>query len=239
MTMQIKGLQIAGLPAIAIRNMFRAVHSLLDVRFIAERCKVSTGKAKEVIKTLANDGYIEFSERSGNVDYYELTEKGETLARASAITKMPRSRGDQIIAGLLKRVEEVNANPDYMYCIRAVIVYGSYVRCETHLSDVDIAVDLDGKWDPGSTTNEEFLALANKRVDAARAKGRAFPAFIDTLDWPRKEVMLHLKARTRGLSLHEMHDFIMMKKDQNFAYRVLLGDARRVAEQLGQASNSS
>jgi len=48
-------------------------------------------------------------------------------------------------------------------------------------------------------------------------------------------VLRYLKARTRGLSVHLLDDFIRMQKDKNFAYRVLRGDADRVAAQLGEA----
>jgi hypothetical protein len=82
----------------------------------------------------------------GGVDYYKLTDKGIELRNASAATKMPRTKANQIIVSLLKRVEEANAM-DFAYRIPTVIVYGSYVRGETFRSDVDIAVELEGKWD--------------------------------------------------------------------------------------------
>ncbi len=206
--------------------------------------------AKQVIQELVNDGYIEFAERSrvlaypytpGKekpryrwVDYYKLTDKGDKLAQASATNKMPRTKADRIIANFMKRVEEVNANAGYMFRIPTVILYGSYVRGEPHLSDVDIAVDFEAKWDRGNTSQEEVLALTNMRVTVAQANGRVFSSFDSTLDWPRREVMLHLKARTKGLSIHELYDFIGMKKDSNFAYKVLLGDTPKIAEQIAK-----
>src|ERR1700694_1718871 len=159
--MQIKGLQIAGLPAITVRNMLRTVQSALDDDFVAERCSLSGRRAKQVIQELVKAGYVEFFERSRvlaypytpgkekpryrSVDYYKLTEKGHKLAQASAVSKMPHTRAAQIVAGLLKRVEEVNVNAEFMYRVPTVIVYGSYVRGELHVSDVDIAVDLEAK----------------------------------------------------------------------------------------------
>ena len=109
MTMQIKGVQMAGLPAKTVRDMLRRlnIYSLMDTLFVAARCKVSTHKAKEVIKTLADGGYIEFDHRGREllnsyrpgvekpryreVDYYKLTDKGIELRNASAATKMPRT----------------------------------------------------------------------------------------------------------------------------------------------------
>jgi predicted nucleotidyltransferase len=248
MTMQIKGVQMAGLLAKTVRDMLRRlnIYSLMDTLFVVARCKVSTHKAKEVIKTLADGGYIEFdhrgrellnSDRPGvkkpryrEVDYYKLTDKGIELRNASAATKMPRAKADQIIVALLKRVEEANAM-DFAYRIPTVIVYGSYVRGEPFLSDVDIAVELEGKWD----SDEERDLHEKERIKFAFASGRTFSNFIDQLSWPKYEVQRYLKARTRGLSVHPLDDFIGMQKDRNFAYRVLRGDADRVAAQLGEA----
>jgi len=247
-TIQIKGVQIAGLPAIRIRDILRRVGHLLDAPFVAERCKVSTPRAKKIIEKLVAEGYLEFAERSRElaapysprkqkpryryVDCYKLTKKGEKLAQGSAVGKMPRTNAERIIEGLLRRVDEVNAVSDYLFRVPTVVVYGSYVRGEALLSDVDIAVELEAKWDVANTSTEQYAALTNKRVEVARAKGRAFPSFMEQLDWPRREVMLHLKARTRGLSLHCLEDFVGMEKDENFAYRVLKGDINRIAERL-------
>jgi predicted nucleotidyltransferase len=248
MTMQIGGVQMAGLPAKTVRDMLRRlnIYSLMDALFVASRCKVSTRKAKEVIKTLADGGYIEFDHRGREllnsyrpgaekpryrkVDYYKLTDKGIELRNASAATKMPRTKANQIIVPLLMRVEEADAM-DFAYRIPTVIVYGSYVRGETFLSDVDIAVELEGKWD----SDGERDRLEKERIKFAFASGRTFSNFTDELGWPKYEVLRYLKARTRGLSVQLLDDFIRMQKHKNFAYRVLRGDADRVAAQLGEA----
>ncbi len=228
--MQIKGVQIAGLSGLTVRNMLRRVHRLLDANLVSRQCKVAVPEAKEVIGQLARDGFIAFSEQERGTDYYTVTKKGKKLAQASATTKMPRTRADRIIRDFMKRVKEVNANADYMFRVSTVVLYGSYVRGEQQLSDVDIAVDLEGKWD--STDERQHREWAEERADVAIAQGRSFPTFVDELCWPHREVMLHLKARTRGLSLNPLDDFIAMNKDRNFAYDVLLGDMARVWEQV-------
>jgi predicted transcriptional regulator len=103
--MQIKGLQITGLPAIAVRKMLRRVHF---VDLVAASCELSARMAKQVIQELVNDGYIEFAERSrvlaypytpGKeklrhrwVDYYKLTDKGDKLAQASKRPPLTKCR---------------------------------------------------------------------------------------------------------------------------------------------------
>jgi hypothetical protein len=141
----------------------------LGQRAIACACSISQSTVhEEVIKTLADGGYIEFDHRGREllnsyrqgmekpryreVDYYKLTDKRIELRNASAATKMPRTKANQIIVSLLKRVEVAHAM-DFAYRIPTVIVYGSYVRGETFLSDVDIAVELEGKWDSDGERN--------------------------------------------------------------------------------------
>ncbi len=84
------------------------------------------------------------------------------------------------------------------------------------------------------TASKEFEVQSKKRVDVAQAKGRRFPNIVEYLYWPGREVMLHLKARTRSLSLHLMDDFVHMRKDNNFAYEILIGNADKIAEQLAK-----
>jgi hypothetical protein len=183
MTIQIKGVQIARISALTIRNMLRGVNELVCADYVAQRCKVPLQRAKQIVETLVSEGYLEFDKRykelanpyvTGkekrryrHVPYYKLTAKGEKLAQASALSKMPRGRAEPILAGLLRRVEEVNATPHYLFRIPTVIVYGSYVRGEALLGDVDIAVDLEPKWERAS---KEFEVQSKKRVNVAQAK---------------------------------------------------------------------
>jgi hypothetical protein len=111
--------------------------------------------------------------RYRHVSYYKLTAQGEKLAQASALSKMPRGRAESILAGLLRRVEAVNATPHYLIRIPTVIVYGSHVRGEAFLSDVDIAVDLEPKW-------ERAFSSAEARVTGlpAFAIPSAFPLMV-------------------------------------------------------------
>src|ERR1700730_11228333 len=146
LTMQIKGAQIAGHPAIAVRNMLRRFYSGFSKFHVVGRFNVSPHEADEVIKQLLDGGYVEFDERQDGADYYKPTGKGVKLIQASAVNKMPRAKAEQIVAQLMKRVGEINANAEYVYRVSTVIVFGSYARGEPLLSDVDIATELKRKW---------------------------------------------------------------------------------------------
>src|SRR5947207_15309565 len=107
---------------------------------------------------------------------FQVTLHGRIWVTAEA--KMPRTKANQIIVSLLKRVEEANAM-DFAYRIPTVIVYGSYVRSETFLSDVDIAVELEGKWD----SDGERDRREKERINFAFASGRTFSNFTDAMSW--------------------------------------------------------
>ena len=121
--------------------------------------------------------------RYRDVDYYKLTDKGIKLRNASPAAKMPPAKSDQIIVVLLKRVGEANTM-DFAYRIPTVVVYGSYVRGETFQSDVDIAVEHEGKWD----SDEARDRRKKERIKFAFASGHKFSNFIDKVSWPQYEV---------------------------------------------------
>lgn len=240
-------MKIAGVPAHLVRNVLRKCEHV-DQGEIARGCKIQESHAVEVIRELLSGGYIkhdegwsEYIHKQFNCNYasYAKTRKASTLENASAVSKMPRKRGDKIIADLLTRVREINANTDYLFRIPTLIVYGSYARSSEFISDVDIAYELQPKWERGTG---EFERLSNERIRLARTNGRRFGNIVEELYWPEKEVLLHLKKRVTNLSIHPLDDFVAIAKerDSRFAYKVLLGDPTKVADQIeaGIAQNA-
>src|SRR6266436_5693515 len=223
MTLNIKDVEIAGLPAVQVRNMLRRADHRFTRTLVEDHFEVSASRANKIIQALSTDGYIESA-----AGCYELTIKGEKLTQASAMGKIPRERAERIVAGLAKRVDEVNGNPDYVYGVSDAVVFGSYVRREPFLGDVDIAERLERR----AKDQNEHERCEKARIAVAHENGRRFQNFVDQLFWPEHEVFLYLKARTRGLSLHSFDEFIRcMRKDKKFAYEVLRGPAAKIAGQ--------
>ncbi len=221
MTLNIKDEEIAGLPAVQVRNMLRRADHKFTRTLVEDHFEVSASRANKIIQALSTDGYIESA-----AGCYELTIKGEKLTQASAMGRIPRERAERIVAGLAKRVDEVIGNPDYVYGISAAVVFGSYVRRESFLGDVDIAERLERR----AKDQNEHERCEKARIAVAHENGRRFQNFVDQLFWPEHEVFLYLKARTRGLSLHSFDEFICMKKDKKFGYEVLRGNLATIAE---------
>jgi hypothetical protein len=233
-TTYIKGQLIAGIPAIMIRNALRRArhHEAFTHGFFVEECKVSERKAREIVKVLFKDNFLEIVEsprweRAKRSRWYKLTSEGFKLSNATGLQRMPRAKAEQMLAAFLKRVQEVNNSQEYCYFIDTVIVSGSYTRGESTLGDLDIFYGLKPRF------NQSDQERAKKqRINIAFERGRRFSNIVEELYWPEHEIGLHLKSRTRGLSLHSLDEFFRMKKDKSFAYEVLLGDVGMIAARL-------
>jgi hypothetical protein len=232
--MQIKGLFIAGIPARIVRDAMRRAcqRDAFTHDLFVEECKVTEHRAREIIKALVAGNFIEVAKRPRWADrerrqWYKATAEGLRLSNATGLRRMPRSKADAMLADFLKRVQQVNTHPEYIYCVSTVIVSGSYARDENTLGDLDIFYGLGARF-----ADSDRDGARQDRIDAAKQKGRRFSNIVEELYWDQREVDLHLKARTRGLSLHRLDEFFTMEKDERFAYKVLLGDAKAIATKL-------
>jgi predicted nucleotidyltransferase len=239
-TMQIKGRLIAGIPALAVRDaLHRARHrEVFTFELFVEECKVSERKARDIVKALLTDKLVEIAERprwarGGRKRWYKTTPEGLQLSNATALPRMLRPKAEAMLADFLRRVQEVNSHAEYIYRVSTVIVSGSYARGENTLGDLDIFYGLEPRFSPHDRENAE-----QRRINAARKRGRRFSNIVEELYWPEHEVRLHLKARTRGLSLHSLDEFFRMEKDERFAYKVLVGDAQIIRVRLETPARS-
>lgn len=99
---------------------------------------------------------------------------------------------------MLERVEKLNANNELAYIIESVKVFGSYLSGKDVLGDLDVAIKLMRR-----VEGNEFKKLREKRIRIALQKGRQFSNFLQQAYWPQHEVILLLKTKKKGLSLHD------------------------------------
>lgn len=156
---------------------------------------------------------------------FRLTIKGQALANASAAKPIHRKTAERLLKQFLDRVQRVNSTQEYVYRVERVVLFGSMLGDADRLGDVDVAVQLEPKVDEDTAFQEWSMA----RRCAAEAKGRNFRGVFDWAMWPTHEIFLQLKARSRGLSLH---DFCEVEKLQNVRYKVLLGDPQLIAAKI-------
>lgn len=173
-------------------------------------------------------GYIAEEEKQYSYEgqWYKLTKLGKNFAQASGAKRLKREAATQALESFMSRVTEVNADPRFLVRITRVVIFGSYVRGEETVGDLDLAVDYESKITVNDKDRHKIYS------EYFKASGRTSPSFIDEWEWPKLEVKLLLKSRKRIISLHDFYEFQVMPKADNFSYEVLLGDPEQVKVDL-------
>lgn len=201
------GDEIAGLPAINLREFFRKFTRDTTTATYASHCLgIGVKRAKNLLIQLESEGYLE----SENTNYgkkkavhWQLTPKGFGLANASAARPIKRATAERLLSGLLERVEEVNESPDYLYKVVEVILFGSYLDPDRMtLSDLDIAVKLERK----EKDFDKYIKMNNAQADK---ESRSYLSFLAQINWSYNKVWKRLRNKSWGISLHESHDGIL------------------------------
>ena len=160
---------------------------------------ISSYATRRVIKELEERGYIAKALPRKNVKkvWWKNTALGNQFAVAPAAKPVTRATAEKRLEELIERARVVRDNPYYLYRVERVTLFGSILSDQSLLGDVDVAIRLVHK-EPDSTKAQE---LDKERRRKASAEGRRFNNDIDYIVWPKYEVFLFLKSRSRVLSL--------------------------------------
>ena len=214
---------IAGYPALKMRD-FLWKHQLTGItkEAIQTSLDLNPTDAGDFLSNLVDQGLIKEGHRQNGHTLFDLTDCGVRLAYASAAKPIHRKTAEGILAEFMERVHAVNATPEYLYRVDGVILFGSFLSDVEQLGDVNVAVNLESK----ARGEVEFQEWSTARTHAARVKGRSFPTIFVQAYWPKKEVCLHLKARSISLKLSDLSHVAALP---NLSYRILLGDPEQIA----------
>jgi DNA-binding Lrp family transcriptional regulator len=198
--------KIAGYPAIRVRELMRRTAGgpimFRDIRRILQCSHIA---AARVMKHLEKDGLI--TSVKGSI---EPSTKGNALAMATAAPPLRRATASRLLADLIKRTRDLNADDTWAYRVRRIVVFGSYVRGSERPNDVDVACELCPRWESDRQRAEEQVRR--------RSRGMPFRNVLQWATWPRLEVYRYLRARSRGLSIHELEDWILQDADHRVIY---------------------
>lgn len=188
--------EIAGLPAVDARALMRAIREYaVTVSAVAALMNMSTQEAEDLIERLATAGlvcrvdrtqrsdcqYLEVEAASLReaeaLDYWGTTLAGNALSKARIGKPMHRSKAQQLLEGLLDRVEAVNADPDGLFAVEKVEIFGSFADPTREMvGDVDAHVVFDRR-----AEGDEFIRRALDAADRAEDSGRSFKSHVDRL----------------------------------------------------------
>lgn len=217
-----------GQPILKIREVVRfAMRQKLWGRSKAEViCKVGdilkepNSVAKEIVKQMIHEEYFFLKKVKYGVIYqYELKEtiKGRRLGITKVNPPISREKATQLLNELIDRAKAINANDELVYFVESLKVFGSYLSDKAVLGDLDVGIKLIRKYD-----SDKFAQKSQERSDLAIESGRRFSNSTDELFWSETEVLLMLKARQRGLSLHKEDEdevFKLTETEQVYHYR--------------------
>ena len=233
MTMQINSRQtLGGVSLLELRRFFRLIvahhHKSFPKEWLLRELRLSDVQSDAVLGELARQGYITLGPSQTKEPEYQITELAYELARASAAKRISRTTAQVALEGLMARAREINSDSKYLYSVGSVVVFGSYLNGNERLGDLDVAVEVFPRIkDPDERTK------AHLRY--ARDSGRRFSNYTEGLYRAEAEIYQVLKARRRTLSIQPWYAFLRMEKKKDFQYKVIMGDADKIARDLQDA----
>jgi hypothetical protein len=199
--------RIAGYPAVQIRRLMReTVCGSITLRHVRLVLRCSDSGAASVLNRLEKDGLIE-SVRGR----LEQSTKGRALAMATAAPPLRRATAARLVAAVIERARALNADDSWAYRVGTVVVFGSYVRGVDRPSDVDVACELRPRWMSDRQQAQEQVRR--------ETRGEPFRNISEWAAWPKLEVFRFLRDRARGLSMHELEDWILQNADHQVIFK--------------------
>jgi hypothetical protein len=191
--------KIAGLDILKVRDALRAQgRRPFNVVDLEHSLKATKRTATAVIEELKARGWIAKDEEC-QPDEVQTTLAGNAFMVANAMKPIPRVKADKLLAGFLKRVEELNASDEFAYSVREVAVFGSYNGDSPEVGDVDLAVDMPQR----EIAGRDFVKYCLQR---ALESGRTFTTYPERLFYAERECWQFLKGRSPYVSVHPVSD---------------------------------
>ncbi len=201
MRIDLKG-KVAGRSLREIRKLLRAVGvGSCRLAFFAKVLKVPVGEAEQLVRRLERLGYLEVDSTLPGARRWKATPQGRRLASATAAPPVHRRTAERALQAFLARAQEVNQNPYFLYRVRTVVVFGSFLTGRPYLSDLDLAIQLESKEpDPSRRVAAELTRIEEE----VEQRGRRFDNLPAMYGWPQIEVLRFLRGRSRVIQIHDM-----------------------------------
>jgi len=118
-----------------------------------------------------------------------------------------RSTAKKLLESIAQRAKEANDNPDFVYSVARIVVFGSYINTDKEkLGDLDVAVELVPRYEGDD--------LARAEAEAFNRRGPQTYSIIDRLFFAHYEVERYLRNKSKCLSLHDFGE--LQKLNTNY-----------------------
>ncbi len=184
---------IAGLPAPDVRRLMRALmRGPQTLGGIGAESGLDDSAVAALIAELEGAALIE--PVSGET--WRTTVAGNALAKARIGKPMRRSKADQLVADLLNRIAEVNADEAFPYTVEDVRVFGSYAN-----PMVDGVGDVDLQILYALRPDVDLGAYNRVAVNLAKRDGRNFSTYLDVLAFTETQFYRRVRGRSNRLDI--------------------------------------
>ncbi|MDR2342108.1 MAG: hypothetical protein LBD84_03580 [Campylobacteraceae bacterium] len=199
--------KINNIPLIKIRDYFKTIYGIeVSKMHMKNHFNLNTNGINSLIEELLRNDFIEKNIGEPNKSEYQLTAKGQALCLAHSVPPLNKIKADKIFNEFMKRVEEINNSDYYLYKVKKLLLFGSYlISSNEHFGDIDIACELIRKTD----NPEEYKKAAKKRIQEMEQKGKYFSNYMEEAFYFEKEVILKLKNRCQYISLYSIDDEVL------------------------------
>jgi hypothetical protein len=208
---------IAGYPALTIRALLRSSHQFIDTDSVVELLGVEPDAALQLLRELTVLGLLVENPQRNE---FKISDDGYQLRHARATAPLKRRTADRLVDELEHRIAQVNGADALAYRVSKLLIFGSYVRGDDPVGELNVAVVLR----PRRSEPHEHEALCEARIASA---ARHFPNFIDRLAYPETEVLRILRGRSQGMHLYDLRFNSQAIYDE--PHRVLFDDGAGIA----------
>ncbi len=211
---------IAGLPIKTVRDAIREMnrHDVNDygwtVDSLAAYMKISATHAEWLCKTLREQGVLE---RKPQPDtrwhqrgmYYGMGETGTRFINASMLKRIDRAKVNKLIAQLIERVKDINADNNLCHFVNEIRLFGSATDGQAEsFGDIDICYVMARRKLP-----PEQNSWTDWNVARADLSGRCGMMFVNKVFYGEIEAKRILKHGSPYISLHDLNDVIGIGAD--------------------------
>jgi predicted nucleotidyltransferase len=206
---------VVGFPAKQIRKLLRQNAEFLSVEDVTKVLGLTGESALQLLENLEQKGFIEKNTFAPDPDKnWKHTVKGGALGKALFSAPVFRESAEKALVEFMDRVQEVNEDGRFLFRVRKVVLFGSFLTGSATLGDLDIAVELVPKEADAKKHSELILARANE----AALNGKSFRNFIERLDFAAQEVRSFLKSRSRIIQLTDCQDGVLKIAEHRVIY---------------------
>jgi len=206
---------VVGFPAKQIRKLLRQNAEFLSVDDVTKVLGLTGESALRLLENLEQKGFIEKNTfASGPEKNWKHTIKGGALSKALFCAPVFRENAEKALVEFMDRVQEVNEDGRFLFRVRKVVLFGSFLIGSATIGDLDVAIELIPKEADARKHSELILARANE----AALNGRTFRNFVERLDFAAQEVRSFLKSRSRIIQLTDCKDGVLKISEHRVIY---------------------